>query len=466
MSSATHIIDWTKYDAANKLPLVIETTPSPLYINDVVTINLYCADDYTLISPYNGLSPKSNTAKPDSITETIELSGSSDISAKYPIKSVVALVTAIPLLDENTRSLIDAPLNQLVQVVNQQLKVADGYKLHGSIKLIYTTFNAQTWTHKAFNKAGNALLFAQNNRTGAIDNVPLSIGENTNNSVDGIRIEPWALPARWGVNNPYHAFVIYPANRRYDVVPSVGRVEFKNPVEQHIKNEEITFNSKEASTSYKIKRLIRFTGIFWDMNRRRCEPRFRFDNGVIKSDIECFGFGSVEYITDGLMYYYYANVNQGGNGSVAIEAGVLVVQDIDKKGVGATYTLPATDFILPVEETEFCKIYKKVIMQDDDRVFKVPPAWSSGDNTYPNYNGQDLPDPDKSFQAGSVVVSCKITSEGMIKVTKFNEIETLPFEVPEKYDIAENIPSNIDDSTLLSKMQSKINELKTQYGIA
>lgn len=454
------------FDSDNESLVTVKTEPEQLYVNQDFLIKLYSATDFDLESPYNGLGAKKNSASPTQ-TQTIELNGSPDLTTDYPIKSLTSVITDIAIVNEDTRKVILTEKESALpcfDVINQALKVKNGLKLHGSVTVTYQTFDAQIWQHSAFRKKGNVLLFRRNTETNDYKNVPLSISDNAESS--NIRIEPWALPDRWGINNPYHAFVIYPANKRYDVVPSIGRVEYKQLVENHIKNEEITFNGKECSTSYKIKRLIKFTGIFWDMNRRRVHPNFRLDNGVIKSDVECYGFASAEYTTDGLMYYYYADVNQGGNGSVAIEAGVLVVQDIDKKGVGATYTLPSTDFIMPVDETEFCKIYKKVITQDDGRVFKVPPSWSSGDNTYPNYNGQDLPDPDKGFETGSSVVTCKITSDGVIKVTTHNNIETLPFELPEQYDIAENMPSNIDDSALLSKMQSKINELKTQYGIA
>jgi len=472
MSAATAIINWKQLADNTKPLLIVKTEPDSIYTGDSFKVRLFSAYNHNLISPYGGLGSKQiEAAKP--ITETVELSGSSEIRTEYPIKSVSTIRALLPIIDETTRAIVIAAgdsARDLVSVVNQQLKLSnETLKLHGSVEVRYSTFDAQVWQHKPFNSKGRVLLFAHNVELGNYENVPITINERSKPG-DSIKIEAWTFQPKQSFN-PYHAVVIYPADKKYIVKADVGEVKFREPVTHTIKAESISFSGKEITTSYPLIRLKKVTGIFFDASLNEITPHFRLSDGMIKSDVECYGFAIVDYDTKGLIYDYNADVHIDTIlHHTTINIGHIIAQEKGKTGIGASYKVPLwqTEVKKPVD---FYTITRKVLAQSAT-TFEYPPNWSNDDNTYPNLPGASaIPELGSGFVTAVVVESGYVDSSGSIDYDThsnafYDPYAGSPTNPDAIYEIQTSIPSDIVDTSLITTLEEKISEAKERWGIA
>lgn len=473
MAATTHIINWKS--SANKPPMTIVTDPESIYVGDVISISLYSAYPYNLLSPYKGLGSKTVAADSENqlIDEVVDLSGSSDVAAKFPIASVSGIFAAIPIVDEVTRVVVveaGFPMGALVSVVNQRLVIDTMYKLHGSIRLVYKTFNAQKWTHRAFAKKGSTLLFAQNTLTMDYENVPLSISEKTNSANDSIKIEGYPT-SKFGYD-PYAHFIVYPASKNVKILTDYGTVKGLRTEIHKIKKEQISFSGKEASASFVIDQIDKFTGYFFDDKGQVISPDFNLSDGILKSNLECYGTGFLSYQTAGTVYQYSAKVQKkdvpGGGLETEITLGTIFAFDPLKKGIAATYDIPQNS-VDAINPTDFCTIYTEMLLQEEG-AFEKPPNFPT-DILFPSGISGDgiiIGDP--------YLIQKRIHAVGKLYGNDSMDVDTMlvNWESPwggseinpdAVYHIDENIPSDASDYAK-EQMQSKIKELKAKYGIS
>lgn len=473
MAATTHIINWKS--SANKPPLTIITDPESIYVGDMISISLYSAYPYNLISPYKGLGSKTVAADSENqlIDEVVDLSGSSDVAAKFPIASVSGIMAAIPIVDEITRTVVveaGFPLGALVSVVNQQLVIDPTLKLHGSIRLVYKTFNAQKWTHRAFAKKGSALLFAQNTLTMDYENVPLSISEKTNTANDSIKIESYPT-SKFGYD-PYAHFIVYPASKNVRILTDHGKTKRLRNESHKIKREQISFSGTEASASFIIDSFDKFTGYFFDGKGQVISPSFSLSGGILKANMECYGTGFLSYQTAGGVYQYSAEVAKkdvlGGGLETQITLGTIFAFDPDKKGIAATYDIPQNS-VDAVNPTDFCTVYTEMLLQEGG-AFEKPPNFPT-DNLFPSGivgDGIIVGDP--------YLIQKRIHAVGKLYGNDTMDVDTMlvNWETPwggseiqpdAVYHIDESIPSDASDYAK-EQMQAKIKDLKAKYGIS
>lgn len=474
MSAATGIIEWKNLLANNKPLLVVKTDPESLYAGDSFKVKLYSAYNHALISPYDGLGAK--TIEPvEPITETVELSGSSEMNTEFPINSVISLRALLPIVDETTRTIVIETgdnARDFVSVVNQRLRLMnESLKLHGSITIIYNTFDAQVWQHKPFASKGKAMLFAHNLDVDIYENVPLSINERTANK--GLKIEGRAVQPERGFN-PYHSVIIYPNDAKQLIVKATrGSVRFRGIDSHDIENEQVNFSGKELSTSYPITKLNNISGDWFNRDGNAISPGFRLDNGIIKSDIDCYGIGFIDYTTRGLWYDYNADVKiDTVTNTTTIKIGYIFAYERGKFDSAVSYQVPQwqSDTKQPID---FYTVTRKVLSQRS-RTFECPPNWDSDDNTYPsqpNLSPNDLPEIGSGFVSGVVIESGYVDVFGSIDYSTHSNAFYEPYHGSEinpdaVYEIQVSIPSEIVDSSLISALNDKIEEAKQRWGIA
>lgn len=458
MTATTHIIDWkNKSSLSNKPMVTIVTEPDSINVGDVVTIKLYSAYPHELSSPYLGLGAK--RVLPDSsnvdLDEIVELSGGSEISCKFPIASVKSIVVGLPIVDETSRAVIDNDrLSQLITVVNHQLKITDStVKMHGSIRIIYKTFNAQQWIHSAFLQKGRALLFAHNLTTGDYENVALSINEQTRSVNDSIRIDSY--PTLKFDMTPYAHFIVYPANRRKFIAADVGSVNFVRNEQQTITAEQITFSGKEANASFYIDSLKSFKGFFFDAKGNVISPAFSVSDGKLVANVECWGSGYINYKTTGSIYEYNAEVSitniPGGGQHMDVQIGTVYAFDWEKKGISASYKIPNVVFESS-EPTDFIEIYKEIVI-DRNGAWEKPDDFTGDENT---------------MIQQYVVASGYYYSNGYTDVATYGQenlgvYKNRPFSGV-KYKMNKNIPTNANAYVQMAVAQ-KVADLTFKYGI-
>jgi hypothetical protein len=399
MPATTHIINWKSGVDTTKPPLTIITAPDSIVAGDEITISLYSATQYNLLSPYNGLSSKTIASANPSIDEVIELSGSAEINAKYPVASLVSAIAAIPLVDELTHKVVinaGQPLGALVSVVNQRLVINSTLKLHGGIQAVYNTFPAQQWTHKPFAKKCSALLFAQNTVDLSYENVPLSIGERSSSTNDSIRIEGYPIVYHFSTN-PYAGFIVFPARANAIVKADYGWVVKRPDISYLIEREKVTFAGKTANAAFFIDKKLTFTGYFFNAKHEVVIPKFTVSAGNLASDIDCYGTGFLTYETLGTVYDYNAQItvdNTGPFGSWLTVVGNVFAFDPEKVGIAATYEIPLNTIGENLTREIMIEVYREVLVVGKD-IFEVPdgtPAYPDGNN-YTHYSG--LPDNQK-----------------------------------------------------------------------
>jgi hypothetical protein len=475
MAAATIVIDWKS--AATKPLLVVKTDPESISVGDSFKVKLFSAYPYDLKSPYDGIgSKKTEASKP--ITETVELSGSSDINTQYPIKSVLSIKSLLPIIDELKQEAVVAAgdsARSLIKVVNQQLKLTDAtLKLHGSIEVSYETFEAQVWKHNAFAKAGKALLFAKNKTTADVENVPLSISERALQSVS-FKIEPYERNGAFSLDN-YAWFIVYPTDKNCLLTVDHGAITRQGDVSDKIEKERINFSGTEANASFLIEKLVTFTGYFFDGKGKVIRPKFRVGKGILKSDMPCYGTGFLTYFATGTVYSYaiektYKEFIAGGLFPIRqleIQRGTVFLFEKDKIGISLTYDIPDMQAQQHVEPVEFFRIYSEYVVQDK-KTFELPPNFPD-DNTFPSNPAGDLPDKDTpSIVLERTHFLGNLFTGGGIDTQFYSQVWLSPFageaDNPDiVYKIRENIPADADEYAKQT-MEDKIKQAKEEYGI-
>jgi len=475
-AAITHVINWKSNADALKPPLTIITDPESINTGDVIKISLYSAYPHDLISPYDGLGSKSVAPDSDNlpITEVIELSGSSDISTKFPIASASSMLAALPLVDEVTRKIIvhaGMPLGAIVRVVNNQLKIDDSLKLHGSIRIVYRTFNAQKWTHQPFLQKGNALLFSYNKTLAIYEDVPLSINERSNTGNDSIKINYYPNPSTVFSYERYAYFIVFPASKNAIIKTDFGKAERQGEVSYLVEKERISFSGKEANAEFFINNLSSFKGFFFDGKGKIIEPSFHVDGGILKSSVDCYGTGYLSYSTLGTVYAYSAEKTQkdvlGGGLEISVKIGSIFAFDPVKIGIAATYDIPvmSTEQVNPIE---FCRIYSEYVVQEQ-QAYELPPNFPT-DNIYPSQPTGNFPSIDEtSLIIERTHIIGNYFSGGGIDTQSYVVNWLDPYtgntDNPDLvYKVKENIPEDADEYTK-QLMRDKIKELKVKYGI-
>jgi hypothetical protein len=394
MAATTLIIDWKA--ATDKPPLTVVVEPSPVLVGDPLTISLYSAYKHRLESPYSGLGAKSSKTEKD-IVEVIDLSGSNEVTTKFPIESIVSAVAAIALVDEATRKVVLAaglPLDKLITVVNQKLKIDNALKLHGSIKLTYKTFPVQKWQHNPFTEQGAAVLFAFNETVKTFENVTFTISAREKNGQDGIKIQGY--PFNYVITSETYAkFIVFPASKKAIVKTNAGEVTKKEDISYKIEKERIDFQGKKANASFFIDNKISFIGYFFDGKHNVVNPSFTVSDGELVASVECYGVGFLTYQTKGTVYDYKAQHTVDNTGlfpSHSTLVGTIFAFDPDKVGIAATYDIPLAQPVSTNIEN-MIEVYREVLVIGKDS-YEMPdctPPYPDG-NTYTHYpNSPTIP---------------------------------------------------------------------------
>lgn len=472
----THVIDWTTTANANKSPLTIVTEPDSIKVGDKIKVLLFSAYPHKLISPYNGLGSKAIVANDKPQNEVIELSGSLDIATKYPIKSISSLIAALPIVDENTRAIVvqaGASCSHLVAVINQQLKILNPQlKLHGSIRAVYDTFDAQVWTHNAFAQAGKALLFAENEQTAEIETVPLAIAERPSQTVS-FKIEAYPLQGAFSVTN-YAWFIVFPTDKNAILKVDYGTITRQGDVSHSVEKERISFSGTEATASFLIEKLVTFKGYFFDGKGKVIEPKFRVTDGKLVADKPCYGTGFLTYFAKGTVYSYAAEsetkdiVTGAYRGKdTNIKIGTVYLFEKGKIGIATSYDIPNISNERE-EPAEFFRIYSEYLVQDK-KSFELPPNFPD-DNTYPSNPSGELPDTSiESIVLERTHILGNFYSGGGFDTQRYSQPWLEPFSGDENqpdvvYKIKESIPEDADDFTK-QLMTQTIERIKAEYGI-
>lgn len=456
-----------------KPPFVYKIEPSSLYTNDEFKVLLYSPQQYDLFSPYYGITGDKQT---ETAIERIETLSIDSLNIEYPIAELLNVTVKNGIVNKSTRQAIYSGgqvITNLFEIVNSALKLVDAdVNLIGSITVKYKSYPAQTWQHKGFKTSGDAMLFAQNLTTLEWENIPLSIGERTDTANTSIKIEAWTFQPKRGFS-PYHAVIIYPADKQYKVTTDYGLVQYREKATHTIKAEELSFSGKEANTNYPIVSLVKVTGSFFDANLNEVTPRFRLSDGVIKSNIECYGFAIVEYTTEGLVYDYNADVTiqTVPTNLTTIRIGYIIAQEKGKIGIGASYKVPQWQNNT-VERMDFYKITRKVVTQGN-KTFEYPPNWDT-DNSYPN--APSAPTEEKPEIGVDYLTTDIVAEAGHIDINGSIDYRTYPAFWYDPYtgsesnpdavfSISSQIPSDISDTDLISKMNEAIDKAKERWGI-
>jgi len=480
MPATTHIIDWKLgIDAnANKPPLTIITDPESIQVGDVISISLYSAYPYQLISPYNGLSSKTVKAGSGNkaIEDVIDLSGSTDVSAKFPIASVVSAVAAIALVDETTRQVVlsaGMPLGALVSVVNQKLVINSALKLHGSIKLIYKTFDAQQWTHSSFAQKGAALLFAYNETFANYENVPLTISERAKESRDSIKIDGYAKSTA----QAYAGFIVYPSDANPLVLTDAGSTSPTGIVSHIISREQISFSGKTASASFVIDSLIDFRGYFFDAKHNVVSPSVSVSDGELAANIDCYGVGFITYKTSGATYDYFAKKTSNNSGGLypswTTTIGTIFAFDRDKVGIAATYDIPPIELV-GVNRESVLEVYRDVIVVGE-QMFEMPDGATAypDDNDYIAYPmAGDKPPLGEAYAVTQWVHESIYVSNGNVVSDLLAVTYYAPTPVeqafPAKFKLTDNIPTEASEDfpqSVIDELWQTRADLIAKYGI-
>jgi hypothetical protein len=472
--ATTHIIDWQAASAnADKPPFVAVIEPSLPVVGDPLTISVYSAYPHTLTSPYNGLGAKTVNAKDKDIVEIIDLSGSTDVSTKFPIASVVSAVAAIALVDEANRQVVvfsSMPLNNLLSVVNQKLKINSALKLHGSIKLTYRTFSVQQWQHEPFSDSGSVILFAHNETLQNFETVAFSVSQKN----ETIKIEAYPTTGEFSYT-PYAHFIVFPVNNNLIIKSDGGAVHKQGDVSHIITSEEVIFSgSNSINASFSIDTFKKCTGLFFDAVGNIIHPEFKAENGMLVSDVECYGSGSLDYATQGTVYSYDAEIKTTHLPSGAVDnqvtIGSVFVFDPSKSGIAASYKIPQYQQTI-TNPIIFCRVYSEYIIQETKR-FELPPNFPT-DNVFPNMpNADAVPEIDVTTLSveRTHTVGRYYSTGGSIDIEKEINRWYEPYhgmtEQPDvKYKMQESIPDSASEVDK-QQMQRKINELKASYGIS
>lgn len=468
---ASTVIDFTaSYDAA-KPPFVYKIEPESLYTGDTFKVTIYAPHQHVLFSPYNGLTtPKATQLNASSFTQTLSIGS---LNTDYPIAELTSIVCANEIINKATRAIVytrGANLSAVIGVVNYALKLLDdSLELVGSVTAKYKTFKGQYWSHSGFKNAGDVMLFAQNETTSEWQEIPLNINTRTANQ-EGIKIEAWTSQPIRGFS-PYHTVIIYPSDKKLKVVADYGTVTKVRKQVNNIKDEQVTFSGKSANTSYPLNELTKFTGIFFDTNGNEIEPVFHANDGLIVSNVDCYGVGYAEYESEGVIYNYDAEIDIDPPPTPAtnIRIGNIYAFEKGKIGIAASYTVPAWQNAA-LQQMDFYTVTRKVLSQETN-TFEYPPNWSSGDNTFPHIATGDLPivgDPswiiDKVIEAGHVDINGSIDFNSYSN-RFYDPYASSPENPDAVYEIQETIPSEITDTYLIDKLNDAINAAKTRWGI-
>jgi hypothetical protein len=466
----THVIDWNSNNA--KPPFVVETDPATIYGSTQVTIKLFSPHKQRLYSAHGTIAELGKQPQ-KAITETVDLSGGETIAARYPIKEVITARARLAIVDEVTREavvIVGGDVMPFLDLHDWQLSVKNSkQKLHGSIDLVYKTYDAQVWWHPPFRRSGRATLFAFDEVLSAYEPVTLAINEQQQSS--NLRIEGrFAQPIRG--YNPYHAVVIYGGKKDAILVKTnVGSVEYKGVDTHEIRDETVNFSGLEFAPAYPITKFTSLIGFFFDIEGVEVQPKFRLEDGKVKSDISCYGGGVLHYTTSGLWYNYNAQVKTDGVSYVDILVGLIYAAEKGRFDNAVTYQVPLWQTVRN-DPIDFYTVSRKVLSQKT-KTWEMPPEWDNDDNTYPSLpdlGDDELPEAETGFVSAVAIEVGSINAAGQIDIsTHSNKFFSPFFGEPENpdavYSIEENIPEEVKDSSVITQMQIRIKEAKERWGI-
>lgn len=458
MTSA--VINFKKLEKVSA-PFKYITVPEKVFLGDTFKIKIFASQQHSLVSPEKKISIKRLATVNNSISEVIELSGSNDVSADFPIAEKISIVAANNIIDKTSKSIIytrGQPIpNDVISVVNQKLSINKDKSLYGSIKFVYKTFLAQIWSHSAYAEKNKALLFATNEVTQEVEDVLIDILELDDAKEDdpsetedekedeesvSLLIEDAGLDKPYlSLSSVYAKFRVYPASANAKVRTSAGRSVRVGKKTGTIKHEKISFNGESASARFHIDALINTdTGLFYDLDGRVVNPQIHLDKGILKASQEVFGIVFIDYKTGYVDYEYYAKVsnNEIEIGSVAAFA--------KRQAVG--YDIPKHES--GDENTETVVTVSFKICADKTGEFEYPPLYPE-DGSYPSYDNlyddSDLVDTKKS-STHSIEVAWVVYNGRVLRDHQDTQRTLKPFNgrqnIDRVYEVSVSYPENAD----------------------
>jgi hypothetical protein len=340
-------------------------------------IAIYAQDDYTITSLYGSVT--FDEKKPaEKKREIISLNS----EPSYPVKQIISKRAATAIVNTLTEEVILAANESIPEDFDTE---KDG--LIGSVEWVYLTFSAQIFTHAEVDKAGEYVLFAKDSND-CTQLISFSISEDSGES-----IKIAAYPLRYssiGFAGLYANFIVFPPIDGLVVKPDVGTVSRYGIVDYFIEREQISFSGKEASAAYFIAEKIFFTGLFFDGYGNVINPSFTVTDGVLIASAECWGTGYLTYATNGVVYDYFAEVENPPGGGIIINQGhqaTAFAFNPKQKGISASYAIP-DPLTGKSSREDMIIVYRELILQGERGVFEMPdgttPAWPDG-NDYINY---------------------------------------------------------------------------------
>lgn len=162
-------------DGAADEALKVDVSPSPLNVGDQWRIDIYAPEAYQMLSPYDALSKLPAYGPAQEFEEDVDVNNGG-ISTQYPVASIQSAYWLTGAVDTSTQHLV-ASIGQPVDVdvVNHRLDF-DGTNLVGTLRIKYTAYLAQSWSHGAMNAGGLYALFYR--KQGASDWQTLTVTVN------------------------------------------------------------------------------------------------------------------------------------------------------------------------------------------------------------------------------------------------------------------------------------------------
>lgn len=371
-----------------KRPFKFFIDPSFVLVGDIINIALYAPDQYILQSPYNGIiGGKNIDANEEVITEVINVSGGSVITTTHPVNELQSVIVAGVLVDEELRTISSSSgsnIKSSFKVVNSELSFIDENKYIGSLKVIYSTFKAQNWTHKAFSEAALAILFAENqlNKDWVSHQITvseLSVSDTDNN----IQI----LPHEGTITNgAYHRYrIYYNGNRDFKHITDIGTSTFKGTYSGEIKHEKITLSgSLEVSAAFYIRNAdIKKQGYFYDENGDSVSVSVTVSGGKLILSKKVWGQLVVSYDAFYALYDYFAEDTGDEIIGITRKTGSIFAF---KKGLIASYEIPKQQFIRNESEVVL-RVTSKILAVSENEGWELPPNLTAEvhDTSYPSF---------------------------------------------------------------------------------
>lgn len=449
------------FSATKQFKAIIEPSPA---IGDAFEIRIYAPENYQVSSLYGSVSAAALKSS-DIQREIISITA----VPAFPVKQIISNRAANHIIDADTKT-ISLVFNDAVP----EDFTDESVNLFGSVEWVYTTFDAQIFTHAALSKAGEYVLFATD-ANGCTQEIKFTVSESSNSN-NGIKID--AYPLRYGSTGFYGLyanFIVYPANKNALVKCDVGTVTRYADVSQLIWRESVSFSGKEADAGFFIDAMLYFSGFFFDGYGNEISPSFSVTDGKLVASVECWGVGYLNYYSTGTVYDYFAQVDTPPGGGVTVSIGTAFAFDRKQKGIAASYEIPPRESGKSNRE-DVIIIYRDVIVQGANE-FEMPdgtPAWPDG-NGYVNY--PSALDADKPAIGDAYAVSPENRHIVFVENGTFFDDESAPFwHKPEtvgqfqgvKWKLKSNIPTEPTatiSSALITQLNARLAELQTQYGI-